>query len=193
MFSIATIGGFPLGASVAIFVIPVIYSINDVITEVLGLERARSIVQSGIFVVFLIFCFSALAIFLPPSHRTPVPENAYDTIFGKSLRISAASLISFAIGELLDVLIFVRIRKRFGKSRLWLRNNVSNFVSEFFDTVLFMFLAFYAFNMSFGNNLTFLIGIILPYWLLKCLLSVVETPFVYLGVNWLKNDKKKSS
>jgi len=57
------------------------------------------------------------------------------------------------------------------------------------DTVIFMFLAFYAFNLPFGANLSFLIGIILPYWLLKCFMSIIETPLVYLGVNWLKSEK----
>ncbi len=191
VFSIAQVGNFRLGASVAIFVIPVIFSINDIIAEVYGKERARSIVRTGIFMVFLIFLFSALAIMLPPSKRSPVPEEAYDAVFGKSLRIAGASLISFAIAELLDVLVFIRVKKAFGKSKLWLRNNLSNFISQFVDTVIFMFLAFYAFNRPFDDNFGFLLGIIIPYWLLKCALSVLETPFVYAGVKWLKSDIKK--
>lgn len=191
VFSIVQIGNFRLGASVAIFVIPVIFSINDIIAEVYGKERARSIVRIGIFMVFLIFLFSALAIILPASKRSPIPEAAYDTVFGKSLRISAASLISFALAELLDVFVFIRIKKAFGKSKLWLRNNLSNFISQFVDTVVFMFLAFYAFNRPFDDNFGFLLGIIIPYWLLKCALSVIETPFVYAGVKWLKGDIKK--
>lgn len=51
-----------------------------------------------------------------------------------------------------------------------------------------MILAFYAFDKPFISNVNFLASLILPYWLLKCLMSVIETPFVYLGVNWLKKD-----
>jgi len=51
-----------------------------------------------------------------------------------------------------------------------------------------MFLAFYAFNKPLADNVPFLIGLILPYWLLKCLMSIIETPFVYLGVKWLKKN-----
>ncbi len=189
-FSITTIGSFPLSASVAIFTLPIIFSINDIITEVFGPQRARSLVRSGLLIVFLILLFSLLAIHLPPSKRFLPSEPSYDRIFSTSARIAFASLTAFAIAEFSDILIFVRLRKKLGKNALWFRNNVSNFVSQFADTTIFMFLAFYSPNRSFNDNLIFLFGLILPYWLLKCFMSVIETPFVYLGVRWLKSEKE---
>ena len=43
-----------LNASVGIFLIPVLFTINDIIVEVYGKERARSVVRSSLFVVFLL-------------------------------------------------------------------------------------------------------------------------------------------
>lgn len=189
-FHLLTIGSFPLNPSVAIFTYPLIFTINDIITEVFGKERARSIVMSGVVVIFGILLFSLLAVSLPPSMRFMANEKAYDTIFGVSARIAAASLIAFIISDFLDVYLFAAIRSKLGKSKLWLRNNVSNFIAQFFDTVLFIVLAFYALDKSFDSNFVFLAGIILPYWLIKCAMSVIETPLVYLGVNWLKTEKK---
>jgi queuosine precursor transporter len=191
-FPLVNIFGYQLNASVAIFVLPLIYSINDVITEVYGKERTRSIIRSGLFTVLIILLFSLLSTSLPPSTRFESSESAYDAVFGLSARIAAASLTAFAIAEFLDVFIFVKVRERLGKGALWLRTNVSNFVSQFFDTVIFMFLAFYAFDKPLGDNFGFLFSLILPYWFLKCLMSVIETPFVYLGVKWLKSDKGKA-
>ncbi|MBI4009064.1 queuosine precursor transporter [Candidatus Roizmanbacteria bacterium] len=185
-FPLINYGFIKLNASVAIFVIPILFSINDVITEVLGVERARSVIRSGLFVIFLILLFSVFTTLLPPSVRFSKTEAAYDQIFGVSARIAASSLTAFALAEFLDVAIFIKIRKKLGKKALWFRNNVSNFVSQFFDTTIFMFLAFYAFDRPAGDNLAFLTSLILPYWLLKCFMSVIETPFVYLGVKWLK-------
>jgi uncharacterized integral membrane protein (TIGR00697 family) len=91
---------------------------------------------------------------------------------------------------LLDVMVFSRLREVMHKKALWFRNNVSNIVSQFFDTTLFITLAFYAFDKPFSNNFSFLLGLILPYWLLKCAMSVIETPLVYAGVAWLKGEKK---
>lgn len=189
-FPLLSIGQVKLNASVAIFVLPLIFTINDVITEVYGKERTRSIIRSGLFGIFLILAFSILATNLPPSMRFQGTEAAYDKIFGLSARIAAASLTAFAIAEFLDVIIFVKVRQRLGKKALWLRNNASNFVSQFADTTIFMFLAFYALDRSFSENFSFLISLIIPYWLLKCFMSVIETPLVYLGVSWLKKDKK---
>lgn len=185
-FPLFTIGPVALSASVAIFVVPLIYSINDIITEVFGKERAQSIVRSGLLVVLFFLLFSLLATHLPTTHRFAPMEKAYETIFAVSARISAASLIAFTIGEFSDVLIFIRLRQKLGKKALWLRTNISNFISQFFDTALFIILAFYALDKPFLSNLSFLTGLILPYWFLKCFMSVVETPLVYAGVKWLK-------
>lgn len=190
IFPLPKIGSLQLNASVGIFLIPVIYSINDIVAEVYGKERARSIVRSGLIVALLVVLFSLLAVSLPPATRFMATEAAYDQIFGMSARIAAASLTAFAIAEFLDVYIFAYLRQKLGKKSLWLRNNASNFVSQLFDTVIFMTLAFYALDKPFASNFTFLSSLILPYWLLKCFMSVIETPFVYLGVAWLKHDKK---
>lgn len=188
-FLFPEIGLLPLNASVAIFLFPLIFTINDVITEVFGKERARSVIRSGLITVALIFLVSVIFTALPPSQRFSKTEPSYDAVFGLSARIAAASLTAFALAEFLDVLVFVRLRKALGQKSLWLRNNLSNFASQFVDTSVFMFLAFYAFDKPFMNNFTFLVSLIIPYYLLKCFMSIIETPLVYLGVSWLKNDK----
>ncbi len=189
-FPIITLGSLHLSASVAIFVVPLIYSINDIFTEVYGKARAQSIVRSGLLVILFFLLFSLLATSLPSTPRFAAHEKAYETIFTVSARISAASLIAFTVAEFLDVFIFARLRQKFGKKALWFRTNASNIISQFFDTSLFMVLAFYALNKPFGDNFSFLIGLIIPYWLLKCAMSVIETPLVYLGVRWLKEKTK---
>jgi hypothetical protein len=187
-FPLTTIGPFQLRPTVAIFVLPLIFTINDVITEVYGRERTRSVIRSGLIVIALIFIFSIFAVALPPSNLFEQTEPAYDQIFSISARVSAASLTAFALAEFLDVIVYVRIRQRFGRNRLWLRNNLSNFVAQLLDTVIFMTLAFYEPANSPAANLDLLASRIIPYWLLKCFMSVIETPFVYLGVRWLRDD-----
>lgn len=185
-FPVFDFGWVRLNASVAVFVIPLIFTINDVIVEVYGKERARSVVRSSLVVIFLILIYSLLVTNLPASKRFLSQENAYDAIFGLSARISAASLIAFALSDFLDIYVFSLIREKFGKKALWLRNNVSNFISQFIDSAAFLTLAFYALDQSFTSNIGFIVSLLIPYWLLRCALSVLETPLVYLGVNWLK-------
>src|SRR5947199_392841 len=98
--------------------------------------------------------------------------------------IAVSELMGGKTFHLFDIGTFIRVRVKLVKKKLLLRNNVSNFVSQFFDTSVFMFLAFYAVDKSISSNMSFLFSLILPYWLLKCFMSVIETPFVYAGVKW---------
>src|SRR5258708_37311091 len=60
-FSIATLGSFPLHATVVIFVLPFIYAANDTIVEVFGKERGQSVVRSSLLMIFFLLLFSVLA------------------------------------------------------------------------------------------------------------------------------------
>ena len=189
-FPLVTIGDFTLNASIAIFLLPLLFTINDVVIEVYGVSRARSIVRTGLLTVILLFCFIMLSLKLPPSSRFIESNAAFAEIFGKSARIALASLTAFALSDFLDIYLFAKIREKMGKNKLWLRNNASNIISQFIDTTVFMVLAFWAIEKGFESNVTFLTSLILPYWLLKSFMSVIETPLVYIGVKWLKDEKK---
>lgn len=174
-----------LNASVAIFTLPITFIINDVVTEVEGKARAFSFMRSTFLILIFLALFNVLAISLPPSTRFLSFEPAYQSIFAKSLRMTIASLLAFFLAERLDIYLFSKIRSRLKNSGLWLRSNVSNIVSLFFDTSIFMFLAFFD-----GHNFMFVWSLVLPYWILKCLFSMIETPATYAVVNWLKNNNK---
>lgn len=178
-----------LHASVAIFVMPLLFTITDVVNEVYGKAKARRLVRLGLMVVALQLVTAVLFTALPASARFQASEGAYDAIFGTSIRFAIASLLAFGIAEFMDVAVFSKVREALGKKQLWLRNNVSNFVSQFFDSAVFVILAFYTLGQPFGENLSFLISIIVPYWLIRCALSVMETPLVYVGVRWLRPAK----
>jgi uncharacterized integral membrane protein (TIGR00697 family) len=175
---------FFLNSSVAIFTLPITFIINDVVTEVEGKARSLSFMHATFMILILLALFNLLAISLPPTSISLTFEPAYQTIFAKSLRMTLASLAAFFLSERLDIYIFTKIRSRLKNSSLWLRSNVSNILSLFFDTSIFMFLAF--FN---GNNSGFVWSLILPYYGLKCLFSIFETPLTYVAINWLKRSK----
>jgi uncharacterized integral membrane protein (TIGR00697 family) len=188
-FPLFTIGSWHLTASVAVFVLPLLFTITDVIVEVHGRKRARGVVFTGVIMVALLALFELLAVHLSPSERFASREAAYDAVFGASFRIAVASLVAFAVSELLDVLVFAKLREALKGRALWLRNNLSNFVSQLTDSTIFLTLAFYAIGTSLGSNVSFLLGLIIPYWLVKCAFSVLETPLVYAGVWWLRGDR----
>lgn len=175
-----------LKVSVAVFLLPIIFSINDVVIEIWGKKTAKSIYRIGLGCIVWLALFSFFATHLPTSQLFAPNEASYDQIFSMTMRIAIASIIAFGISDLLDIVIFSKIRARI--KNLALRSNTSNILSQFIDTTLFVYLAFYMpwSEAFFDGNHAFMWGIVLPYWVFKCCMSIITTPFVYLGVRWAK-------
>jgi uncharacterized PurR-regulated membrane protein YhhQ (DUF165 family) len=77
IFPLINIFGYQLNASVGIFFIPIIYSLNDILNEVYGPKAARSMVKIGIGIVILILLSSLLFTSLPPATRFIAQNSAY--------------------------------------------------------------------------------------------------------------------
>jgi hypothetical protein len=50
-----------------------------------------------------------------------------------------------------------------------------------------MFVAFYAISPKF--TVEYIFSLIVPYWLIKVLFAIFDTPFCYLGVTWLRGEQ----
>jgi len=171
-------------ASVGILVFPILFLITDIVAEVHGKKKAKEFVYIGLAVLVVVLFVTALAVILPTAERSFVSQEEYSKIFGTTLRIFAASIIGFFFSQMHDVWAFDFWKKKTRGKFLWFRNNASTVVSQFIDTTLFMFIAFYAMTPKFTVEYVF--ALILPYWILKVVFAVVDTPFCYLGVKWLK-------
>jgi len=172
-----------LGASVGIFMVPVTFLITDIVAEVYGRRVATQFVLGGIVTLVVVLLYTALFLVLPPHDRFPFNDE-YLTIFGGSARIMVASITGFALSQFHDVWAFEFWKKKTGGRFLWLRNNLSTMVSQLIDTLVFMMIAFYQVTPAY--TFEFIIGLAIPYYLLKIGFSLIDTPFVYLGVRWLR-------
>ncbi|MFA7300992.1 MAG: queuosine precursor transporter [Candidatus Shapirobacteria bacterium] len=185
-FPLFNLFGLNLTGAVGMFLIPWVFSINDIVTEVYGFARAKNLAKISILIIFFIAIFSAFAVSLPSSSRFLSTNPSYFLVFSQSIRISIASLIAMFISNFLDINIFFKLKSKMGNSKLWFRNNLSNTLALFIDTFIFMTIAFYSTSVTPSANFGFLWGVILPYWFLKTCMSIISTPFVYLGIRWLK-------
>ncbi|MGD1822279.1 MAG: queuosine precursor transporter [Pleomorphochaeta sp.] len=176
---------FDIRLSVGIFFMPALYLVTDIIGEVKGKDRALFFVRVSIIMLIFLFAMVALCVAIPP-HSSYHLNEEYKQIFGSTLRMTFASLISFAISQNIDIFIFSFVKKITKEKHLWIRNNVSTMISQFFDTTIFMFVAFYHLTPKF--NVSFIISLIIPYWIFKIIFALIDTPFCYLGVKWLKKE-----
>ena len=169
--------------SVGIFAYPLTFLITDIIEEVYGKKKTKEFVLVGFFCLVVVFLLTALAVVLPFAERSFVKDD-YTKVFGSTLRIFLASIIAFVLSQSHDIWAFNFWKEKTKGRFLWLRNNASTIVSQFIDTVIFMFIAFYALTPK--HTPAYMFTLIMPYWLLKVVVALFDTPFVYLGVAWLK-------
>jgi len=167
--------------SVAVFSFPFVFLTTDVIGEVYGKRIAKLFVLAGFFSTALFIAYSFLSIYLPWSSEGLWAREGYNQMFGVSIRIAVASLLAFVIAEYQDVLSFFFWKKKLGEKYFWLRSNLSNFWSQFLDTVIFMVVAFAGIYET-----KTLISIILSWWLYKVAMGFLYTPLSYAGVRILR-------
>lgn len=169
--------------SVGIFFVPVLFLITDIVGDVYGDKEAQKFVNIASLMLVFLFVMTNICIIMKPDETWGL-QYEYAKVFGQNLRMTAASLISFVISQKLDVAMFGFFRKLTKGRKLWIRNNVSTIVSQFVDTAIFEFIAFYKVTPSY--DVKFIFSLILPYWLFKICFALLDTPFCYLGVRWLK-------
>ena len=177
---------FGVRVSVGIFFMPLLFLITDIVGEVYGRKEATLFVNYGTIMLVFLFLMMNLCIAVKPN-ETWTMQAEYKAIFGSSLRMTLASLISFVVAQHLDVFLFDFWKKVTKGKHLWIRNNVSTITSQLLDTILFDFIAFWHINETYTAG--FLFTIILPYWLFKVAFALLDTPFCYWGVRWLSDGK----
>ena len=177
---------FNVRVSVGILFIPILFLVTDIIAEVYGEKKAKSFVYIAIVVLLFTWIMMYISIKMPPNAIWDNQE-AFTSVFGSSLRMIIASMIAFVISQFHDIWAFMFWKKKTHGKYLWLRNNLSTITSQLIDTVIFMFIAFYKITPKF--TVLFIISLIIPYWIFKVVFALVDTPFIYLGVKWLRSDK----
>jgi len=126
--------------------------------------------------------------------RAPAVDPAFAETFAAALapstNIVLGSLLAYVVSQNWDVVVFHWIRDYTAGQYLWLRNIASTASSQALDTVIFVVVAFVAAPtlLGIGEALptAVVISLILGQYLLKLLIAVVDTPFVYLVVRLLR-------
>lgn len=82
------------------------------------------------------------------------------------------------MGQIVDVTVFHYFKKRTGEGKIWLRATGSTLVSQFIDSFVVLFIAFY-FGAGWSFWLVLAIGIV--NYMYKFLVAVLLTPILYVA------------
>ncbi len=155
------------------------FLVTDILSEMHGKKQAQKAVFIGLFSLVAMTVLMNLALFFTPA-PDDFSQDSLAVIFGFMPRIAAASLLAYLVSQMHDVWAYDFWRKRFpGLRFIWLRNNASTMVSQFIDSTVFTVLAFWG---VFPAGV--LVQIFWTTYLLKWIVGVADTPFIYLARRW---------
>jgi hypothetical protein len=135
------------------------------------------VILAALIANLLLAAYVQLAVILPPASFYSGQE-AFAGVLGSTPRIVFASLTAYLISSLIDAEIFAFWRARI-QGLKWTRVLVSNTISTWVDSVIFITLAFYG---------------IMPIWMLikgqyivKMAITLISLPLIYMVKGQTKN------
>ena len=167
---------------------PLIFIMTDIINEYFGVKQVRflSILTSILIAYSFFIVWGAMG--LKPADFWVNQKingdnlnmnNAFSGIFGQGMWIIVGSITAFIVGQFVDVLIFHKIKRLTGERALWLRATGSTLVSQFIDSFVVIFIAFYL-NPKYHYSWEMVAAIGLVNYTYKFLVALLMTPILYI-------------
>ncbi|MBL0152894.1 MAG: queuosine precursor transporter [Chitinophagaceae bacterium] len=188
---------FHLTAGVLLW--PVVFVMTDIINEYYGVKGVRFLSFMTIGLVAYAFIMFSGAIQLSPSEYFTIgngiendkANNAFKGIFGQGMWIIIGSMVAFLVGQILDVVIFHRIKKMTGEKNIWLRATGSTLISQLVDSFVVLFIAFYLgrrIQTTQGEpwSLHQILVTGSGNYIYKFVVAIVLTPVIYLVHGWIE-------
>ena len=189
-------GGFfgePITLTTGLITYPATFLLTDIVCEVYGQRRANLMVATGFLMSLISLGMIQISLALPgspawagtnPNFPTvQAMQTAFESVFTLPGVLIFASMTAYLVAQLLDVRLF-HFWKRVTQGRhLWLRNNASTMTSQLVDTIIVN-----SIFLGFGLHLTWLLvaKIVIATYVFKLAMAALDTPFIYLGVAWLR-------
>lgn len=136
---IVAVGPLVFDAGTILF--PLAYIVGDIVTEVYGYRKMRSLLYVGIMTLLLTMLTFWIVQLLPAAsdwHN----QAAYDATLGVVWRIVFASIAAIFVGELINSYLLALLKIKTKGKQLWYRLVGSSAVGSLVDTTLFSVLAF---------------------------------------------------
>lgn len=150
---------------------------TDILSEIYGRRAAAKGVAVGFFSMLVMTLLMQITLRFV-SHESDFVQPALLQLFSLLPRIAGASLLAYLLSQTHDIWAYRFWKKRLPALRwLWLRNNASTAVSQLIDSAVFSFAAFTG---------VFEFDVVIDLWLTTCLLkwivALADTPFIYFAV-----------
>ncbi|MCM1184829.1 MAG: queuosine precursor transporter [Roseburia sp.] len=157
------------------------FLVTDILSETEGKRAANRAVLIGVLTSGIFVLISQSWMLYTPN-ESDWASPAIASVFSNTPRLMLSSITVYAIVQAFDVFayhaIWAKTTKLCNDSKrfLWLRNNGSTLVSQFFNTLLYTFAAFWGVYES-----KTLFNIVFSSYVIYVFTSLLDTPAVYLA------------
>jgi queuosine precursor transporter len=185
--------GFNLSAGVLLW--PVVFVFTDILNEYFGKQAVKYLSYFTVALISYAFIMVFAAIKTSPnewwayqsgmldpikSHHIANLDVAFNKVMGQGLWIIVGSLVAFLVGQFVDVLVFQKIKSITGEKRIWIRSTGSTLVSQFIDSYVVLFIAFYI-GADWDPVRVIAIGTVNYFY--KFIMAIALTPAIYFVHN----------
>jgi len=177
---IVVFGPFTVPAGIIVF--SMTFLITDILSEKWGKKEAKKAVWVGFFANIVFVISVLIAINWPAAVFATEISEKFKDVLALTPRIAIAGWAAYIISQNHDVWAFNFWKKKTKGKYLWFRNNASTIVSQLIDSVVFVTIAFY--------GVFPIIPLILGLWVVKIIIAILDTPFMYLIVALMNKIKK---
>ena len=194
-WTILGVEGHAFNLTVGVILWPVIFIMTDIINEYFGMKRVKFLSYMTVGLILFSFVMIYGAIYIAPnewwtsvrgvdasdtSNSIANMNLAFRKIMGQGLWIIIGSTVAFLIGQVVDVIVFQKIRKVTGEKKIWLRATGSTLVSQFIDSYVVLLIAFW---IGSDWELVRVLAIGTMNYIYKFVVAILLTPAIYLAHN----------
>ncbi len=179
-----------LNFTAGVIIWPIVFVLTDILNEYYGHKGVRFLsILSAIFIAYAFGVMYAAIKVVPAefwvgsnvANGVSDMQAAYKAILGQGQRIIIGSLTAFLIGQMVDAVVFRRVKMITGEQHLYLRATISTLFSQCIDSYVVLYIAF-VYGLPEGQawtmNMFWAIGTI--NFAYKLAAAIVLIPVIYL-------------
>jgi uncharacterized integral membrane protein (TIGR00697 family) len=176
---------FGLSFPAGIITFPLTFLAGDILTEVYGYSKTRSVIWTGFVAIAFMAIMSVAAIHLPPASFWP-SQTAFVAVLAPIPRIVLASFTAYLAGEFCNSYILAKFKILTEGRGIGWRFVSSTAIGQAVDTLIFMAIAFLGVFPA-GAMFTLLISS----WVFKVGWEVLALPLSIPIAKWLKRQENE--
>ena len=147
---------------------------TDILSEKYSAKESRKAVNIGIVSVILFMVATQFSLLFKPNNLDMV-NDSLKNIFTFNLRISISSIVMCYLSNMLDIIVFEKIKKKI-PNKMWVRNNIATIISNCLENYFFTIIAFIGIY-----DLKTIFAIATTTTILEIMIAICDTPFLYLS------------